>query len=113
MTTETSDRYRRVAGQFTQRVRQVPADAWQNPSPCEGEVARDVVGHLVDWLPGFFFGRWDLTPPLDPDEVHRFVSGMEPLDEMLRAGGQYGPRVPVPHDADEQTRLIGFLGRQP
>jgi len=45
--------------------------------------------------------------------VHRFVEGMEPLDELLRQSGQYGARVPVPDDADEQTRLIAFVGRDP
>jgi hypothetical protein len=32
---------------------------------------------------------------------------------MLRSSGQYGPRVEVPDDADEQTKLIAFMGRQP
>ena len=50
---------------------------------------------------------------LDPEEVHRFVSAMEPMDELLRTSGHYGPRVPVPDDADEQTRMIAFVGRQP
>ena len=48
---EISERYRKVAAQFTQRVNAVPDDAWHNPAPCEGWVARDVVGHLVEWLP--------------------------------------------------------------
>ena len=34
-------------------------------------------------------------------------------DEMMRQSGHYGPKVAVPDGADEQTRLIGFLGRQP
>jgi hypothetical protein len=38
---------------------------------------------------------------------------MEPMDEVLRASGHYGPRVRVPEDADEQTRLLAFIGRQP
>jgi hypothetical protein len=38
---------------------------------------------------------------------------MEPLDDLLRSSGQYGPRVAVPDDADEQTRLIAFTGRRP
>jgi hypothetical protein len=38
---------------------------------------------------------------------------MKPLDEILRASGQYGPRVDVPASADEQTRLIAFTGRTP
>ena len=33
--------------------------------------------------------------------------------EVLRASGQYGPKVPVPDDADVQTRLLGFIGRNP
>lgn len=66
-----------------------------------------------------FLHTWDLARAtgldevLDPDEVHRLFVGMEPMDEMLRQSGQYGPRVPVADDADEQTRLIAFIGRQP
>ena len=62
---------------------------------------------------------WDLAratgqdETLDAVEVHRFVASMEPLDELLRTSGHYGPRVPVADDADEQTRMIAFLGRQP
>jgi hypothetical protein len=39
--------------------------------------------------------------------------GMQPMDEVLRASGQFGPRVPVPDDADAQTKLLGFIGRDP
>jgi uncharacterized protein (TIGR03086 family) len=52
--TEILERYERITGQFTDRVRAVPAAAWDNPSPCEGWTARDVVGHLTEWIPGFF-----------------------------------------------------------
>jgi uncharacterized protein (TIGR03086 family) len=72
----------------------------------------------------FFLGdvvihTWDLAraagldETLDADVVHDMLTGMEPLDDMLRASGQYGPKVQVPPDADEQTRLIAFTGRQP
>ena len=50
---EIADRYRRVAGRFTERVSEVPDGAWENPAPCEGWVARDVVRHLVEWMPAF------------------------------------------------------------
>ncbi len=62
---------------------------------------------------------WDLARAtglderLDPDEVHALFVTMEPMDEMLRQSGQFGARVPVPDDADEQTKLIAFTGRQP
>jgi uncharacterized protein (TIGR03086 family) len=62
---------------------------------------------------------WDLARAtgqderLDEVEVHRMLEGMLPMDEVLRSSGHYGPRVEVPDDADEQTRLIAFTGRQP
>jgi uncharacterized protein (TIGR03086 family) len=182
--TEISERYRKIAGQFTQRVQSVPDTAWDNPAPCDGWVARDVVRHLVEWIPGFFgdgadlkfpsapsvdddpaaawlalsdtlqaalddpgiaarefemrmgtyriddaiatfcigdilVHTWDLAraagldESLDATEVHRLFEGMEPIDEMLRTSGHYGPRVAVPDDADEQTKLIAFTGRRP
>ncbi len=50
---ETSQRWRRISGAFTERVNAVPPNAWSNPAPCEGWVARDVVRHLVEWVPPF------------------------------------------------------------
>jgi hypothetical protein len=38
---------------------------------------------------------------------------MLPMDDVLRASGQYGPKVEVADDADVQTRLIAFIGRTP
>ena len=38
---------------------------------------------------------------------------MQMSDEQLRSGGQFGPRVEVPEDADPQTQLIAFSGRRP
>jgi uncharacterized protein (TIGR03086 family) len=54
-----------------------------------------------------------LEVTLDPAEVHALLTGMEGMDEALRASGQYGPKVEVPADADELTRLIAFTGRHP
>lgn len=66
-----------------------------------------------------FLHTWDLAratgqdETLDPERCAVMLAGMEPLDELLRSSGQYGPRVPVPEDADPQTRLLGFIGRDP
>ena len=46
-----AERFRRMAGRFTDRVHEVPSDAWDNPEPCAGWVARDVVRHMVEWMP--------------------------------------------------------------
>jgi uncharacterized protein (TIGR03086 family) len=66
-----------------------------------------------------FMHTWDLAratgqdETLDAETCAAMLAGMEPLDEVLRASGQYGARVEVPDDADPQTRLIGFIGRDP
>jgi uncharacterized protein (TIGR03086 family) len=180
-----AEEHRSIAGTFTDRVRGVPAGGWDTPAPCEGWVARDVVGHLVEWFPGFlkagtgielpqgpkvsedpvaawqahtdavqavlddpscgdrvlsnphigdipldaaisqfytadvFLHTWDLARAtgqderLDPAKCAEMLEGMLPMDEVLRASGQYGPRVDVPDDADVQTRLLAFIGRTP
>ena len=181
----TAERFRRVAGRFTDRANEVPEGAWENPAPCDGWTARDVVDHLVTWVPGFLSssagiviepgppvafdpagawinfadqlqallddpeiaGReidggpigkqtvesaigmivvgdvllhtWDLAraagldESLDPAIVTEMLIGMQPMDDMLRQSGHYGPKVEVPDDVDDQTKLIAFTGRTP
>ncbi|MDN5857205.1 MAG: TIGR03086 family metal-binding protein [Pseudonocardia sp.] len=83
-----------------------------------GELPLDVA---IDrfYLSDVFMHTWDLARAtgqderLDPDFCAALLAGMEPMDEMLRASGQYGPRVPVPGDADVQTRMLAFIGRDP
>ncbi|MCO8273776.1 TIGR03086 family metal-binding protein [Actinoplanes sp. TRM 88003] len=66
-----------------------------------------------------FMHTWDLARAtgqddrLDAGYAELLVTGMEPMEELIRSSGQYGPRVPVPADADGQTRLLGFIGRDP
>jgi uncharacterized protein (TIGR03086 family) len=178
-----ADRHRHVAATFNDRVR--AAKDWYAPSPVPGWTARDVVCHLVEWLPPFlaagasvdlpggpsvdddpvaawqahcdgvqalldhpgtpqwmlvnrhigevpldqaidrfytsdvFMHTWDLARAtrqddrLDPDFCAELLAGMEPIEDVIRSSGQYGPRVPTPDDADAQTRLVGFIGRDP
>ena len=82
---EISERYERVAGQFTQRVRAVPAGAWDNAAPCEGWVARDVVRHLAEWLPGFFFEQWGLDAPPIPSADDDPVAAWTVVDGTIQA----------------------------
>lgn len=179
---ERAERYRTTAATFATRISEVPADAWDNDAPCEGWVARDVVRHLVEWVPDFFMGTlafppipsvdddpaaawaaldstlqaalddpdlserefdmragrhsiaraidtfitpdvlihtWDLAratgldETLDADQIHAIFEGMEPTDAMLRESGHFGPRVPISDDADEQSKVLAFFGRQP
>jgi uncharacterized protein (TIGR03086 family) len=58
-----AERFRRVAAAFTERVEGVPDGAWEEPAPCEGWVARDVVRHQVEWMPSLLArGGIDLPP---------------------------------------------------
>jgi len=61
-----ADEHRRVAGAFTATVEGVAPDAWDNPAPVDGWVARDVVGHLVEWFPAFLEGSTGTTLPAGP-----------------------------------------------
>lgn len=181
---DIADRYRKVAAEFTARVHAVPDGAWERPAPCEGWVARDIICHLVEWMPGLYFASAGLPTPEVPsadddpvaawlaldralqaalddpdvaghqfdspmgpitveriidmtgtpdilvhtwdlaratgqderllaDEVHSVYEASLPYDQALRDSGHYGPRVEVPDDADEQTKLLAFTGRQP
>ena len=180
---DPADRHRHIAGVFTDRVR--GAESWDAPAPVPGWTARDVVRHLVEWLPGLlssgagvtlpagpsvdadpvaawqahcdavqallddpgtpqrklvnrhigdipldqaidrfyttdvFLHTWDLARATGQDDrldaafCAALLPGMEEAEDAMRSSGQYGPRVPVPPDADAQTRLIAFIGRDP
>jgi len=178
-----ADGWRDVAAAFTRRAEAVSPEAWDNPAPCEGWVARDIVRHMVEWMPDMvlsplgiepafpsadddplgawlvldstiqsalddpdvaqreitmrfgafsmesavdqfctgdvFLHTWDLARAtggderLDPQRVRDALVGMLPMDAVLRESGHFGPRVDVPDDADDQTKLIAFIGRQP
>jgi len=62
---------------------------------------------------------WDLSRAtgqddrLDPDFCAQLLGGMEQMEQAIRSSGQYGARVEVPADADTQTRMLGFIGRDP
>lgn len=66
-----------------------------------------------------FLHTWDLGRAggqdvrLDPDFCRALLGGMEGMEDAMRSSGQYGDRVSVPADADVQTRLLGFIGRNP
>jgi uncharacterized protein (TIGR03086 family) len=83
-----------------------------------GELPLDVA---IDrfYVSDVFMHTWDLARAtdqderLDPDFCAALLAGMEPMDELLRSSGQYGPKVEVPEDADVQSRMLAFIGRDP
>ncbi|MBO0823029.1 MAG: TIGR03086 family protein [Actinobacteria bacterium] len=87
-------------------------------NPHTGTLALD---RAIDqfYTPDVFMHTWDLARAtgqddrLDPDFCAQLLAGMEPIEDVMRSSGQYGPRFPVPADADPQTRMLGFIGRDP
>ena len=178
-----AERHREIGRGFTDRV--CGTRSWDVPSPVAAWTARDVVRHLVEWLPPFlragsgvelpcgpsvdddpvgawqahcdavqallddqatagrrlanphigelpldraidqfytadvFMHTWDLARATGQDDrldqyfCGQMLAGMEPMEELIRSSGEYGPQVPVKDDADAQTRLLGFIGRDP
>lgn len=103
-----AETFREVAAAFTDRVRGVPPGRWDDPAPCEGWVARDVVRHLVEWLPGFLAHgagvRLEPVPSVDDDPVAAWeafaaqVQGL--LDDPATSSVTYaGPPGELPLDA--------------
>jgi uncharacterized protein (TIGR03086 family) len=120
------------AGAATDPVRawQLHADAVQavldNPETSGRTLSNPHIGELpvnlaVDqfYTADVFMHTWDLAratgqdDQLDPHFCAELLAGMQPIEDVIRSSGQYGARVPVPDDADAQTRLLGFIGRDP
>lgn len=176
-----ADQHASDAARFAEIADSAGPEDWDRPSPVAGWTARDVVGHLVEWLPGFLerggvslpdvdvasdpaaawrrraadvqavleeqgtrefesprFGilsvgsaidrfytndvwmhSWDLAKALGreidlgEERCAQALVAMEPMDDLLREGDQFGPKVPVPDDAPAQDRFLGFIGRDP
>lgn len=114
-----------------------PAGAWhhlygqvvallEDPATADKVLSNPYIGKvpLLQAIPQFFTNdvfqhTWDLAratgqdATLDPERCAMMLAGSEPYEEAMRGSGQYGPRVEVPDDADAQTKLLGFIGRDP
>jgi uncharacterized protein (TIGR03086 family) len=62
---------------------------------------------------------WDLAkalgrePDLGQERCRAALAAMEPMEQLLRDSGQFGPAVPVDRNASAQDRLMAFIGRDP
>lgn len=114
-----------------------PVGAWQvhceavqalldDPATADRSLTNPHIGTLpldrgIDlfYTSDVFMHTWDLARAtgqddrLDPDFCAELLAGMEQMEEVIRSSGQYGARVEVPGDADPQTKLLGFIGRDP
>ena len=94
-------------GELLYRVDDLPGAALLQHAGDQGLV---LLGEFVGPRPevGFLDHR-----ALDPQRCAVLLDGMQPLDDLLRSSGQFGPKVEVPDDADVQSRMLAFIGRDP
>lgn len=62
---------------------------------------------------------WDLAKAvgaeitLDAELCESAMQSLEPMHAMIRRAGVFGAKVEAPADADIQTKMLCFTGRQP
>jgi uncharacterized protein (TIGR03086 family) len=83
--TELAARWARVAGAFTATAEAVRPEQWSAPSPCEGWVARDVVAHLVDWVPPFLRDGAGIEIAPAPGVAEDLVAAWRSLADAVQA----------------------------
>jgi uncharacterized protein (TIGR03086 family) len=87
------ERHREFADAFGARV--AGTEDWDAPTPVPGWVARDVVRHLVTWLPGLLGSRgWPSLPPpsvsVDDDPAAAWKEHAAAVQELLDGpGGEF------------------------
>lgn len=106
------ERYERVTARFTDRVRGVPADAWDDPSPCEGWSARDVVRHLTDWIPGFFGAQgvdFPTVPSVDADPVAAWETVQTTVGKALADPALAAKAVETPFSTQSLAETVDMI----
>jgi uncharacterized protein (TIGR03086 family) len=82
-----ADEHRRIAAAFTTTVEGATPESWDRPAPVDGWVARDVVRHLVEWLPAFLQGSTGITlaggPSVDDDPVGAWRTHTRAVQALL------------------------------
>lgn len=81
---DTAARFRNLSRLFLARAREVPARGWDRPAPCEGWVARDVVRHLVEWVPSMVLAGPGLPLPEVPDVERDPVGAWEAVSDAIQ-----------------------------
>ena len=97
---DPADRHRAVAATFAE-VTHAVAD-WDAPTPVPEWRARDVVGHLVEWLAGFLASSSDVRLPEVPvdDPVAAWQRRSADVQSLLDDPGTAGRTLANPHTGD-------------
>ena len=109
---EITERYERVTQRFTDRVRGAAPDAWDDPSPCEGWTARDVVTHLTTWIPEFFGSqgvRFPAVPSAQDDPVAAWETVQATIAEALADPELAGREVVTPFSTQSLAETVDMI----
>ncbi|HQR27184.1 MAG TPA: maleylpyruvate isomerase N-terminal domain-containing protein, partial [Nocardioides sp.] len=97
--TSPAERHREVAAVFSARVR--GTSDWDAPTPVAQWRARDVVRHLVEWLPGLLAGgaavELPAGPSADVDPVGAWQVHADAVQALLEGPATQGRMVRNPH----------------
>ena len=93
---DISRRYSALAREMTRRVDAVPVGRWDDPSPCQGWSARDVLNHLLDShrdMPGHAGHPLVFEKSVNDDPHAAWVEARDAMQKLLddpdRAGMEY------------------------
>lgn len=111
------------AGAWASASRQMAdllADGDVAATPYESMFGPTTIGAVVDQFITFdvLVHAWDIAratggdETIEPAEVPGVLAMARQMGDQMRVPGGMGPEVPVPDDADDQTRLLGLLGRR-
>ena len=96
---QPAGRYREISGVFTARV--LGTRSWDVPAPVPGWAARDVVRHLVEWLPAFLASgsavRLPALPSVDDDPVTAWQVHTDAVQALLDDPATAGLTLSNPH----------------
>jgi uncharacterized protein (TIGR03086 family) len=111
---EIAERYRRVSADMTRTVAAVPDTAWDNPAPCEGWVARDVVRHMVEWMPQLLQSgagiQLPVGPSVDADALGAWQAMTDGIQAVLDDPGRSASRFSHPQAGDHSVEdAIGMF----
>lgn len=101
-TSGPAERHRQVAHRFTEVVAGVEPSGWDSPSPVDGWRARDVVEHLVEWLPGLLAAASEivLPEPRSADPAIRWSEHAAAVQAVLDHPAMAGSAFSHPHVGD-------------
>jgi uncharacterized protein (TIGR03086 family) len=108
MADEVIERYTKLADQFGARIEATPDDAWDNPAPCEGWKARDIVTHVTDSQRGMTAALTGAEPGSvaeDPKDDWRQTYAA--FKDAISQPGALDKPVPGPFGEMPATMVIG------